>query len=55
MENAIPIKAMPFCLVLGPETSAIIAVAKLTLPLDSPPMILARTKSLKEEALTHNA
>ena len=53
--NAIPIRAIPFCLVLGVDTSVIIAVARLTLPFESPPIILARTKSPKVDAFTHNA
>ena len=39
IENAIPISAIPRVLVLGEETSVIIAVDKVTFPLDSPPEI----------------
>ena len=40
MEKAIPTRAIPFPRVLGVESSVTIAVARLTLPLESPPTIL---------------
>ena len=40
IENAIPISAIPCCLVLGEETSVTIAVDKVILPFESPPKIL---------------
>jgi hypothetical protein len=45
-----PIMAMPFCLVLGVDTSVMMAVARLTLPLASPPKNLAKTKIAKVDA-----
>ena len=39
IENAIPIRAIPLFLVLDVEISVIIAVDKVTLPLDNPPVI----------------
>jgi hypothetical protein len=39
IENAIPISAIPRVLVLGEEISVIMAVDKVTFPLDSPPEI----------------
>ena len=44
MEKAMPIKAMPLPLVFGVESSVTMAVARLTLPLQRPPTIRARTK-----------
>ena len=45
-----PIIAMPFCLVLGVDTSVTMAVARLTLPLARPPKNLARTNVANVEA-----
>jgi len=42
--------AIPFCLVLGVDTSVTTAVARLTFPLASPPRNRARTKMAKVEA-----
>ena len=39
MEKAIPIRAIPCCLVLGEDASVIIAVDKVTLPFESPPKL----------------
>ena len=45
--KATPMSAMPFPLVAGVVTSVTMAVDKLTLPLLTPPMILASTKMAK--------
>ena len=42
--------AIPFCLVLGVETSVTMAVARLTLPLARPPKILATTNVANVDA-----
>jgi hypothetical protein len=42
--------AIPFCLVLGVDTSVTTAVARLTFPLARPPRKRARTKIAKVEA-----